>query len=196
MPKYILYMASGMSTRFGSNKLLSDFQGKPLYRHGLDTLKAVADSRQDCQLRLISRYSQIREYALSQGIPAIDAPDSILGASYTIKAGILSIPQLKESDFLLFSVADQPLLTAKSVNRLLDAGTEGTQTARLFFEDQPGNPVLFSASLAPELLTLTGDSGGGKVAKLHSCEHISVENPAELWDIDRISDLNHFSFHP
>lgn len=190
MTNYILYMASGLSTRFGSNKLLANFRGKPLYRHGLDTLKAVTDSRRDCELLVVSQYAKIREDAASLGIRAVDCPESIHGASYTIKAGINSIPSLKKEDYLLFCVADQPLLTEASLNRLLDTGDGKIETARLSYENTPGNPVLFSAALTSELLALTGDSGGGKVAKLHNCLHVPVENPRELWDIDRISDLN------
>ena len=37
-----IYMASGFGSRFGGNKLLEQLEGKPLYRHGLDTLREAA----------------------------------------------------------------------------------------------------------------------------------------------------------
>ena len=38
MNKHIIYLAAGSGSRFGSNKLLCPLEGKPLFRHGLDTL--------------------------------------------------------------------------------------------------------------------------------------------------------------
>ena len=40
MNKHIIYLAAGGGSRFGSNKLLCPLEGKPLFRHGLDTLAA------------------------------------------------------------------------------------------------------------------------------------------------------------
>ena len=31
----LIYMASGFGKRYGTNKLLTEFQGEPLYLHGL-----------------------------------------------------------------------------------------------------------------------------------------------------------------
>ncbi|MBR5444492.1 MAG: NTP transferase domain-containing protein, partial [Clostridia bacterium] len=36
---HILYLAAGQSRRYGSNKLLDDWNGKPLYRWGLETIR-------------------------------------------------------------------------------------------------------------------------------------------------------------
>ena len=41
----MIYMASGFGKRFGSNKLLASFEGRPLYTYGLSALeKRGADS--------------------------------------------------------------------------------------------------------------------------------------------------------
>lgn len=189
MNKYIIYMASGSSRRFGGNKLLAAMQGKPLYRWGLDLLESVIKERTDCHLLVVSRYAAIRRDALSRHIPAIDCPDSALGLSHTIRAGIRGIHGLTPQDYLLFVVADQPFLSRSSIHALLDAADGSTVTARLCWQDRPGNPVLFSASLVPELMALEGDDGGGTVVRKHPCLHLSVQNPIELSDIDRADDM-------
>lgn len=63
MNKHILYLAAGSSSRFGSNKLLCPLEGKPLFRHGLDTLAALVQGRKDCDLTVVSRYAPILEAA-------------------------------------------------------------------------------------------------------------------------------------
>ncbi len=189
MTKHILYLASGSSRRFGENKLLYDRWGKPLFRHGLDLLREVAESRTDCTLTVVSRYPEIREAARSLGVRAVDSPMSALGVSYTIRAGLEALGAVSEEDFLLFVVADQPNLTRRSLERLLEQARPGTEGACLCWEDQPGNPTLFSARLIPELLALEGDMGGRKVLRRHTCIQVPADSPAELWDIDTKEDL-------
>lgn len=189
MHKYLVYLASGNGSRFGSNKLLTTVKGLPLYRFGLQALQQAANQIPDCTLIVVSRYLEIREYARGQGLIASDCPDSILGVSHTIRAGIEAIPNLQKEDYLLFSVADQPNVQASSVGKLLQKADGRTETARLSFDGTPGNPVLFSAALVPELLSLQGDQGGGAVAKKHACILVEAADSRELWDLDTRSDL-------
>lgn len=189
MTKHILYLASGNSRRFGTNKLLAPLAGKPLYRHGLDMLQGVVAKKENCALHVVSQYAQIQQESEELGIHSIDSPCSPLGMSYTIKAGILGLADLKPDDFLLFVVADQPYLQESSVEKILSTACPSTITARLFFENRPGNPVLFSATLVPELLSLSGDMGGGAIIKRHPCIHVQASSLKELMDIDTIEDL-------
>ncbi len=184
MTKHILYLASGSSRRFGSNKLLYPVAGRPLFLHGLETLQAAVQGRGDCTLTVVSRYAEIRDAAASLGIHAVDSPDSEMGVSHTIRAGISSLPDLTPEDFLLFAVADQPHLTAASVQNLLAQARPGTIGASLAYGDCPGNPTLFSARLVPELIALQGDTGGRKVLKRHPCIFVQAQSPRELEDID------------
>lgn len=192
MHKYLIYMASGNSSRFGENKLLFKVQGKPLFTFGLEALRIAAERSGNCTLIVVSRYPEIRAYAEEKGICTADCPESVNGASYTLRAGIQSIEDLQEADYLLFAAADQPCLNPDSVCSILAKADGKTETARLFWEDTPGNPVLFSAKLVPELLALQGDQGGGAVVKRHSCIPVPVQDPREFWDLDREADLEKF----
>ncbi len=184
MTIHILYLASGSARRFGSNKLLYELDGKPMYRHGLDMLRTVAATRGDCTLTVVSRYEEIRQSANSMGLRAVDSPDSEKGISHTIRSGLSSLNERKNEDFILFVVADQPYLTAESVHRLLDTAKAGVEGACLSYGERPGNPTLFSARLVPELLSLEGDTGGRAVLKKHNCIFVQANSPRELEDID------------
>ncbi len=189
MAKHLIYLASGNSSRFGTNKLLHSYRGMPLYLHGLKTLMEVAAEDPECTLRVVSRYPQIREAARARGVIAVDCPESVQGISWSVKAGIASVGACSSEEFLLFAVADQPWLRAESVWRLLGKAVPGTMSARLCSGDTPGNPVLFSAALIPELMQLTADEGGGKIARKYHAIPVSVEDPRELMDIDQAGDL-------
>ena len=176
MNKHIIYLAAGSGSRFGSNKLLCPLEGKPLFRHGLDTLAGLVRARKDCDLTIVSRYGPVLEAAQAAGARAVDSPDSARGLSFTIRAGLSALSPISPEDFLLFAAADQPRLGSGTAARLLDAARPG----------QPGNPVLFSAALLPELEALTGDQGGRVVLRRHwdLCVLIPVEDPLELADAD------------
>lgn len=180
----IIYLAAGNSRRFGANKLLYPYQGKPLYCHGLDLLAAFCEKRQDCSLLVVSQYEEILEQARVKGIPSVYSPDSRKGMSYTIKAAIGALENLQEEDFLLFVVADQPYLQEHTLERMLEYAVPDVEAVSAACGEQPGNPVLFSARLVPELLALQGDQGGRKILSGHACIYVQVESQQELKDFD------------
>ncbi len=189
MTKHLIYLASGNSNRFGENKLLVTANGKPLYLHGLEQLIKAAEGDPACVVTVVSRYPEIRSTARQMGLRAVDCPESRNGLSYSIKAGIHGAGPCSGDDFLMFICADQPNLTAASIRKLLDHASPGVETARLFWGDSPGNPVLFSAALIPELMQLQGDQGGAAVVKNHRCLPVQADHCGELEDIDFREDL-------
>jgi len=195
MTKHILYLASGNSKRFGENKLVYNLCGKPLFLYGLEMLQQLTVSRDDCSLTVVSRFDSIRQTAASMGIPSIDSPESEKGISYTIKAGLDYLLHatdiaIGDNDYLLFVVADQPFLTAASVEQLLHCAKQGVETASMSYQGIPGNPTLFHAKLIQELMALEGDVGGRSVLRNHDCVYVEVQNQKELRDIDILKDLD------
>lgn len=206
--KHIIYLAAGNSRRFGTNKLLCEFEGKPLYRHGLDMLEALCPERGDCFLTVVSQYREILDYAKKQGDTTVYSPDSIKGMSYTIRAAIEGLGEVAERDFLMFVVADQPYLSRNTVERILEKASE-TESACVekvvaaegscieetamaeridavsaSYQGIPGNPVMFSARVIPALLALKGDEGGRKVIGNCACVYVEAGEKRELYDID------------
>ena len=60
----MIYMASGFGKRYGTNKLITEFRGEPLYLHGLLSLQKAAKllektEKINCQLILISQYERV-----------------------------------------------------------------------------------------------------------------------------------------
>ena len=63
----MIYMASGFGKRFGSNKLLASFEGRPLYTYGLSALEKGAQilekkSGISCEIITVSQYPRLGRY--------------------------------------------------------------------------------------------------------------------------------------
>ena len=203
---HIIYMAAGNSRRFGSNKLLYELDGKPMYRHLLDHLVEIKDRYNKLKsdspvidITVVTRYREILDYCSC--IPdchAVLSPDSEKGISYTIKAGIMAVQEQKKTgmqDYYMFAVADQPYLKSQSVIKLIDKVLENKGNIRLVFSlrcgDAVGNPCVFHSSLISQLLSLEGDKGGRSVAKKYDCVYVDIADELELMDIDTLSNSKH-----
>ena len=148
---HVIYMAAGNSRRFGSNKLLYTYEGKPLYRHGLNLLLELKrEMGAELTVTVVTQYPEILtevqdifEKCRMAEMQAVFCEGSKLGASYTIKAGIEAVlsqysvsdqtksgqPMTGAQDYLMFMVADQPNLTLDSVRKLIRAAGSCEQAA-------------------------------------------------------------------
>lgn len=148
---HVIYMAAGNSHRFGNNKLLYLYEGKPLYRHGLELLlKLKQEMGEKLTVTVVTQYAEILEEVQDifercgmAGMQAVFCEESRLGASYTVRAGIEAVisqdpvsgqpkegqSMIGEKDYLMFMVADQPHLTLDSVRKLVEAAVSCEQSA-------------------------------------------------------------------
>ncbi len=173
-------MAAGASARFGENKLLLSYQGKPVYACAMDAIPAGRFAA----VAVVSGTAAVLQEAAARGFTPIvnDRPQD--GVSRTIRLGLDALGAV---DAALFLVGDQPALTRQSVERLLDmAQAQPSRILRLAYAGAVGNPVVFPEKYFSELRALTGDTGGGRVLRAHpeavcTCE---AAHPQELWDID------------
>ncbi|RHP32806.1 nucleotidyltransferase family protein [Lachnotalea sp. AF33-28] len=183
----ILLLAAGSSTRFQANKLLTPVNGIPMYRHTLSWAQTLEPDR----LAVVSQYEEILKEAEAAGAAAVYNGHSDLGISHSIHLALNALEGFA-SDAFLFTVCDQPWLTAESVRALLDAFRKSDKgMACLCHNGVPGNPVVFDSRYKKELVSLTGDTGGKRILKAHPEDVLWVETPhnMELKDIDYPEDL-------
>ncbi len=190
----IIYMAAGNSSRFGDNKLLYQYNGKPLFRYGLDILTDVVKIRNDCQIIVVTRYDEIEDYVRMLAEPAIKvchSADSYLGASYTIRNALNSIEKTGDELYYVFMVADEPNLTFDIIDSFLNGLLKsGKLAGSLVVQGQNVNPMAFSTKLEPELLRLENDEGGRFVFRRYrdDCFGYKVE-PINVKDVDYLFDF-------
>lgn len=188
-------MASGLSRRFGSNKLLTALESKPLLKYALDALRNAGLK----QLVVVTRSSQVKEFAQQQGIAVI--LHELPYQSDTVALGVQHWLNSKlELQGILFATGDQPLVNPATITKLCQEFLAKYQAKpssliyRLASCDKntitPGNPVIFSQELIPELLQLPQDKGGSALCKKHpELVHHIITDAEELLDIDTPTEL-------
>lgn len=176
----IILMAAGIGRRFGSNKLLAPFHGRPLWEYAWE--RAVEAKKElGIQLLMVSGYQPLLQ--APEVIPVCnDLP--LLGASHTVRLGVKEAEKLG-MQYTVFMVSDQPMLKTSSLKRLIEAREPG-KIVCLSKDGRAGNPVVFHRDFFPELLALTGDRGGKMVMHRHmdAVKWVEADEMSELTDID------------
>jgi len=173
-------LAAGLSRRYGANKLLAEVDGLPLYRRAFAALPPALFS----SAVVTSQYGQILVDAAREGYLPIQNCHPWEGVAAGIRLGLQAA---WHSDGALFAVCDQPNLTTDSIIKLLNAFQESPDRIHaLAFQGKKGNPVVFPKALYPELMALSGDTGGSAVIRAHRdlLTLTEVSDPAELVDVD------------
>ena len=181
----VVLLAAGKSKRFGSNKLLADYGGKPLIVRALEAAGAVSA----CRTCVVTGCAQIADLARENGFDVIENSDAHLGQSHSIHLGI---SDMREMDAVLLMVCDQPRLTGESLVRLADAFcASGTRIACLQDETHMGNPAIFAKAYYPQLLALSGDRGAKAILKGNPDDLLAVScvYAHELADADTPQEL-------
>ena len=170
-------MASGLGKRFGGNKLMADFHGKPMIQRALDASETLFTKRV-----VVTRDERIAALCREQNVDVV--LHALPHRSDTVRLGLQALGEL---DACMFLPGDQPLLRRETVAMLLECRNEHPDCIiRPGYEDTEGSPVLFPSWAFPELLDLPEGKGGGVVIKnhLHAVYRVSVADPFELADAD------------
>lgn len=177
MKTNLIVLASGFSKRFGSNKLLYEYQGKKLILHTLDKI----NKNDFNQVIVVSQYPEIIDIAHSYGFEGVFNPQATKGISQSIKLGIT---YSQNSDQAMFLVADMP--NFNSIQKLL-AKADGKH---IVSSGNIQNPMIFPSFLYNEILELEKDQGAKKIALKHLDIVIQVDiDKNELKDIDSLEDV-------
>lgn len=175
-------MASGLGKRFGSNKLLAEFRGKPMIYRILETTEGLYRKRV-----VVTRHPEIAAICQEKGIEVVlhDLP----GRNDTVRLGLEAVGDV---DTCTFCPSDQPLMAKDTLSALALAAAADTDSIwRVQYQGEPGVPVVFPRWTYDELKNLPEGKGGGVIIKKHP-EHlrmVDAQDACELMDIDSPEDL-------
>ncbi len=155
-----IVLAAGRSTRFGAQKLLAPLDGQPLARR---TVERVLASVVDDVVVVVGGDEEPLRAALA-GLPVRCVPnrDYHAGMSTSLRAGLAALAPATEAALVV--LGDQPDLASDVIDRVVAAYRQtGKPVVVPIYADGHGHPVLFGASMFPELLGVSGDRGGREV---------------------------------
>jgi molybdenum cofactor cytidylyltransferase len=194
-----LILAAGSSSRMGAgrHKLLLPLGDRPVLAHTIAATLAsqarpivIVLGHQIVQVR-----DQISAYLEHPDVFSVENTDYLQGMSTSLRAGIQALmdrestagPSAHSLAGVLIVLGDQPLMTARILDTLIASQqATGKRILLPFYNGERGNPVLFDASLFPELLEIIGDGGARSVIERHRSEVAHIELGASMasYDVD------------
>jgi molybdenum cofactor cytidylyltransferase len=157
LPVGAVVLAAGASSRMrGAQKLLLDFDGRPMVRHAIE-----AASEGGCHQVVVVYASDEVKNAVDGAAELIYNPDAPTGMSSSLRIGLKAMRSDMEAALVV--LGDQPLVGSRSVATLLRSWRrEGSRPAVAMAGGSKQRwtpPVVLSRELWSELESLSGDAG-------------------------------------
>lgn len=183
---HAIVLAAGSGSRFGGRKLLAPWRGGVL----LDgALAAALAAPVDSVTVVTGADAEAVTAAVAGRAPVVHADDHAEGMAASLRAGLMALPDGAIGALVL--LGDMPLVPHAILAPLAEAIRAGASAAVPFSGGRRGNPVALSASLFPQLLSLTGDQGARRIlddlGEALIC--IETDDPGVLIDVDHPDDL-------
>lgn len=184
-------LAAGEGSRLGQPKALITIAGRTLAERGVallteggtDPVLVVTGAARISMATLHTVYNPDWRSgmgsSLAAGLAALDAQSTQAGTQNEIGAAVIAL-------------ADQPLVGAEAVRRLISAFGGGAQVAVAAYGGQPRNPVLIARHLWPQVIgAAKGDAGARPFLRAHPDLVTLVEcgDTGRPDDIDTEDDL-------
>ena len=176
-------LAAGQSKRMnGENKLTKKIQGIPLIKHSvknilfssIDELIVVLGYQKEIIEKLIDKHEKIK-FVFNKNFER--------GMASSIKTGLKNLSEKTEAFFIC--LGDMPIVNKKIYNHLISCRKKKDIIAPTYNNIQ-GNPILFSKSMRPSIMSINGDIGAKKILELNKGKMLKVK----IDDINITRDFN------
>lgn len=179
-------MASGVSKRFGENKLLVDFHGDML----IERVLALTEGNLFARRVVVTRTKEVAELCKERGVEVI--LHEFPGRGDAVRLGVERLMGKNCSldgclEGCLFCPCDQPLLKRESLEKMVaEFEKDSHGILQMSYGNVCGAPVLFSKEYFEELCHLPEKKGGSYVAKKHPevVRFVEAQSELELQDMD------------
>lgn len=186
----VLILAAGAARRFGGNKLLALWHGRPLLEHVLE--KAALLDADSINLVSGAYAAELEEFLREKRLNNFSSPpkkcffysDWQLGMGNSLAFGVAQLPP---ENAVLVLLADQPLIEVADLQKVLNLSRQNPdKIVCAEYLGTRGVPALFPAEYKNQLKLLSGDRGAR--ALLSAPDVIALPMPEAEIDIDLPSD--------
>ena len=158
-----ILLAAGQSERMeGENKLIKEIRGIPLIKH---SIKNILTSPIEELIIVLGYQKETIEKLIDKNekIKIVFNKDFKNGIASSIKTGIKYLSKKSEAFFIC--LGDMPEVNNEVYSKLIDS-KKNNQKKEIFvpyYENQQGNPILFSITMKDKLEEVSGDFGAKKI---------------------------------
>lgn len=179
-----IILAAGLSSRAKSYKLSFEYKGKTFIQ---TIVEKLLESSLKKIILVVSKNEFIEKFKdYDKKLKVIYNSNPELGISNSIKLSLNFMEEeISNYDSFMFFVADQPLLSVKTIEQILKHN-EVDKIVVPRVKSNLYNPVLFHKKFIKEFYELNGDVGGKKIVNKNqeSLIFIDFQNLKEFIDID------------
>ena len=181
----IAILAAGQASRFGSNKLLQRWRGRPLLSYVLDA--ATRTCPQQVFVVTGADANTIAPVCAEFAVETVFNSDHLDGIGSSIAAAARACEG--SADGMLLLLGDQPLVTETHLRELIELwGADPRRICASRYSDTLGPPVLFGGAYFARLVELRNDNGAKDL--MTDNDHVAaVDFPPASIDIDRLDDI-------
>jgi len=185
----VLVLAAGSSSRMGRPKQLLNWKGNPLLQHSIE--QAKKSNGDEVLVVMGSDFELIKSQTDSEGITVLKHVNWKNGLGSSIAFGIEYIQNsLPHIDSVLIMLADQPLVDADYLNRMIETYRSNATkiVASLYPNNKLGVPAIFNKMYFNQLTQLNLDRGAKEILYKYSDKLLSLDATALVIDLDTIED--------
>ena len=185
---------AGQGSRFGRPKALVELDGQTLAERGVTLLRAGGTD----PVLIVTGAAQV-ELRPEHQARTVYNREWRTGMGSSLRAALRALTELEagpEIGAVVVALADQPLVGAEAVGRLIAAYRAGAGVAVAAYGGKPRNPVLLAREHWPEVIaTATGDQGARAFLRTRPELVTLVEcgDTGRPDDIDTPADLEHIA---
>jgi len=110
------------------------------------------------------------------------------GLASSLATGLTALLEDAPCDAVLVTLADQPLVDAAALRRLVAAFDDERRIVASSYDDTMGVPAVFAHEHLDDLMHLTGDAGAGSWLRSRASEVTLVPLDVAVLDIDTLAD--------
>jgi molybdenum cofactor cytidylyltransferase len=176
-----ILLAAGQSLRMkGGNKLTKEINGIPLIKYAV---KNILGSAVDELIIVVGHEKEVLEKIIEKNkkIRFIYNSNFADGISSSIKIGLENISKKSEAFFI--SLGDMPDVNQNIYNKLIKTRYNYNKKLKtnlkkeIFiptFENEKGNPILFSKHMREKIMQIKGDNGARELIELNKDKTLNV----------------------
>lgn len=175
-------LAAGAGARLGGGpKALAAVAGRKMYEW---PLAALRDGGVDEVVVVVGAVPFDVE-----GAEVVRCEDWSEGLAASLRRGVAWAARERGAEAVVIALADQPLLDARAVARVLAARApgDGVTAVRATYDDVPNHPTVLESSLFDAVATLRGDQGARPL--LHAARLVPCDGLGAPDDVDTPEDL-------